>query len=136
MIRKIFILVLTICFLFLYTWQQVQILRIGYEISDSDKKLQDLRQVNMELLIKNARLKSPRRIESISREKLGLVASQKSKVITLNPSQIFSPKTQDLRAQAPHQMTPKKTERHFIARFLESLFWGGSREVEAEIVIR
>ncbi|MCH7505188.1 septum formation initiator family protein [PVC group bacterium] len=136
MIRKIILILGIFGVLFFYTYEQIQILRMGYAITEKEKKLRDLRQENMELLIKNSRLKSPKRIETISKEKLGLVAAKKVKIVYLSApkKELSSPKS-SYELSLPSQTRISKTK-HFISRILENIFFGGQNEVEAEIVIQ
>jgi cell division protein FtsL len=58
--------------LFLYTWVRVQCVRVGYEIGALNKEQRNLTELQDNLRVELARLKSPQRITKIAREKLGL----------------------------------------------------------------
>jgi cell division protein FtsL len=59
------------CALF-YVWTRLQVVSWGYRISRSTTQQAELRQTNRELRIEAASLRSPGRIETIARHKLGL----------------------------------------------------------------
>jgi cell division protein FtsL len=58
--------------LFVYTWARVQCVRVGYEISALTKERQHQIELQDNLRVELARLKSPQRITRIAQEKLGL----------------------------------------------------------------
>ena len=68
----ILLLVVLIMEMLLYTWSRVQCLRLGYGISAAIEKQRDMQQLQNNLKIELARLKSPERITKIARERLGL----------------------------------------------------------------
>jgi cell division protein FtsL len=59
------------CALF-YVWTRLQVVSWGYKISRSTARQAELRQTNRELRIEAASLRSPGRIETIARRRLGL----------------------------------------------------------------
>jgi cell division protein FtsL len=59
------------CALF-YVWTHLQVVNWGYRISSAADRHAALEQTNRELRIEVASLRSPGRIESIARRKLGL----------------------------------------------------------------
>ena len=69
--------------LLLYTWCRVQSVRVGYTISAQHEVQQRLVMRQNRLKIELAHLKSPERIESIARRKMGLTAPEPQQVITL-----------------------------------------------------
>lgn len=68
----IVLLVIFITEMLLYTWSRVQCTRLGYGISAAIEKQRDLLQLQNNLKIELAHLKSPERIAKIARERLGL----------------------------------------------------------------
>jgi cell division protein FtsL len=58
--------------LLVYTWLRVQCVRVGYEISTLNREQQRLNELQSNLKVELARLKSPQRITKIAQEKLGL----------------------------------------------------------------
>jgi cell division protein FtsL len=68
----IFFMLLFLAELFLYTWCRVQMVRTGYEIDQAKKEQKLLKQRQHSLKVEIGRLKSPRRIAKIAREKLHL----------------------------------------------------------------
>jgi cell division protein FtsB len=69
--------------LLLYTWCRVQCVRVGYAISAQHNIQQRLLMRRNRLKIELAHLKSPERIESIARRKMGLTAPRPEQVIIL-----------------------------------------------------
>jgi cell division protein FtsL len=59
--------------LLVYTWLRVQCVRVGYEISTLNREQQRLNELQSNLKVELARLKSPQRITKIAQEKLGLM---------------------------------------------------------------
>jgi cell division protein FtsL len=68
----IFLMILFLAELFLYTWCRVQWVGTGYEIDQAKKIQRHLNQRQHSLKVEIERLKSPRRIAKIAREKLHL----------------------------------------------------------------
>lgn len=58
--------------LLIYTWARVQCVRVGYEISALTQEQQRLTELQANLKVELARLRSPQRIIPIAQEKLGL----------------------------------------------------------------
>lgn len=79
----IFIMVIFITELLVYTWCRLQCVQIGYVISSETKRHDELIAVQKNLKIELARLKSPQRIAKIARERLGLVAPSPEQVISI-----------------------------------------------------
>lgn len=69
--------------LFLYTWSRVQCTRIGYEITRATETQQQHLKLQNNLKIELARLKSPARIATYARERLGLVMPAPEQTIVL-----------------------------------------------------
>jgi cell division protein FtsL len=55
-----------------YAWVRMECVRVGYEISALTKEQQKLNELQANLKVELARLKSPQRITKIAQEKLGL----------------------------------------------------------------
>jgi cell division protein FtsL len=55
-----------------YAWVRMQCIGVGYEISALTKEQQKLNELQANLKVELARLKSPQRITKIAQEKLGL----------------------------------------------------------------
>lgn len=68
------------CSLF-YVWSHHQIISLSYEISQASREAQELLQDNKKLRVEWAALKSPRRIEKMASQELGLVSPQKEQLI-------------------------------------------------------
>ncbi len=73
-------LILLFCSLF-FVWSRLEVWRIGYEISQEKETQKRLIEVNTQLRMELATLKSPRRIEEIACSKLGLVKPKPSQII-------------------------------------------------------
>ena len=79
----IFLMCLFLAELLAYTWSRVQCVRIGYDISKASGRRQDLITDQNNLKIELARLKSPRRIEKIAEEQIGLTTPSSDQVIII-----------------------------------------------------
>jgi len=55
-----------------YVWTRIQVVSLGYEISQKVKERERIEEINRKLKLEVATLKSPRRIERIAIKKLGL----------------------------------------------------------------
>ncbi len=58
--------------LLIYTWSRVQCVKFGYEISDENNKNRNLINLQNNLKVELARLKSPERLADIARNQLDL----------------------------------------------------------------
>ncbi|MBA3017229.1 MAG: cell division protein FtsL [Proteobacteria bacterium] len=58
--------------LLIYTWSRVQCVKAGYEISNENNKNRKLINLQNNLKVEIARLKSPERLADIARNQLGL----------------------------------------------------------------
>ena len=56
-----------------YVWYQTESVKLGLDIGQSDKKIQELRESIEALKLQRAGLLDPGRVERIARDKLGLV---------------------------------------------------------------
>ena len=65
-------MVVFIAELLFYTWSRVQCTQIGYEINRANETQQQRLRLQNNLKIELARLKSPARIATYARERLGL----------------------------------------------------------------
>ena len=79
----IFIMVLFISELFIYTWCRVQCVKTGYEISKETDNNLKLITLQKNLKIEIARLKAPRRITKIATQQLGLIMPKSEQVIII-----------------------------------------------------
>ena len=78
-----FLMVFFIGELLLYTWCRVQSTRLGYEITRATETQQQRLRLQNNLKIELARLKSPARIASYARERLGLKLPAPEQTIVL-----------------------------------------------------
>ncbi len=78
-----FLMVLFIAELLLYTWCRVQCTRVGYEITRATEMQQQRLRMQNNLKIELARLKSPARIATYARERLGLKMPTPEQTIVL-----------------------------------------------------
>ncbi len=69
--------------LFFYTWCRMQCVGIGYQIAEQTQKQDELLRVQNNLKLELERLKSPARIETIARQKLGLDKPTPGQVIVI-----------------------------------------------------
>ena len=78
-----FLMVFFIAELLLYTWSRVQCTRLGYEITRATETQQQRLRLQNNLKIELARLKSPARIATYARERLGLQMPSPEQTIVL-----------------------------------------------------
>jgi cell division protein FtsL len=69
--------------LFFYTWCRMQCVRVGYEIAEQTQKQEALLGVQNNLKLELERLKSPVRLETIARQKLGLDRPKPEQVLVI-----------------------------------------------------
>lgn len=77
------IMLIFIAELLFYTWSRVQCIQLGYEISNAAEIQRTRATLQNNLKIELARLKSPERIATIAKNRLGLIIPTPSKVITI-----------------------------------------------------
>ncbi len=77
------IMILFITELFFYTWCRVQYIQMGYDISEEADEQRSLLALQQNLRIELARLKSPKRIEKIARQRLGLITPSEEQIIVV-----------------------------------------------------
>ncbi|MGB9628196.1 MAG: cell division protein FtsL [Thermodesulfobacteriota bacterium] len=87
---KFHLLILFILFLLMfiggslfYVWSRIQVIQMGYAISDALKEERNLIRVNKKLRLEIATLKSYARIEKIASEELGMVKPKPDQVIVI-----------------------------------------------------
>jgi len=66
-----------------YVWSRIQVIQIGYAISEALKEERNLTLVNKKLRLEIATLKSYARIEKIAFEELGMVRPKPEQVIVI-----------------------------------------------------
>jgi len=69
--------------LLIYTWSRVQCIKVGYEISNENNKNRNLINLQNNLKIEIASLKSPERLANIAKNKLGLKTPTPEQVIII-----------------------------------------------------
>ena len=79
----IFIMAIFITELLIYTWSRLQCIQTGYEISNETGKHKELIAIQKNLKIELARLKSPKRISKIARERLGMAPPSPEQIISI-----------------------------------------------------
>ncbi|MDY6854336.1 MAG: cell division protein FtsL [Thermodesulfobacteriota bacterium] len=72
--------VVILCSLFC-VWSHIQVINLGYEISQANTKSKELLQLNKKLKLEIATLTSPNRVEGIAKSKLRLISPK--------PDQLF-----------------------------------------------
>ena len=102
---------------FLYIYQQVDPVRISYEIKSNKKVLAGLKEENTLLRYKLALLTSPPNLEKeIENRNIQLCLGDRLKMVEL----ITTPRS-PVRGVAPTGLTPASRRKYFIQGFLESL---------------
>ena len=71
--------------LLMYGWQHFSAIEYGYRIASERQQLQQLQEQNRELLLTQAQLVSPERIDALAQQ-LGLAAPQPGQVVLPNPA--------------------------------------------------
>jgi cell division protein FtsL len=66
-----------------YVWSRIQVIQLGYEMSDALKKERALTEGNKKLRLEIATLKSYARIEKIAAEELGMTKPKPDQVIVI-----------------------------------------------------
>ncbi|RPJ80311.1 MAG: hypothetical protein EHJ94_06720 [Deltaproteobacteria bacterium] len=66
-----------------YTWCRVQCIRTGYKITEEKKRNKELINLQKNLQVELAGLKSPDRIGRIARERLGLIIPEPKQIIVI-----------------------------------------------------
>jgi cell division protein FtsL len=66
-----------------YTWCRVQCIRTGYKITEEKKRNKELINLQKDLQVELAGLKSPDRIGRIARERLGLIVPEPKQIIVI-----------------------------------------------------
>ena len=72
---------LVVTFLVLFVWSRLEVINLGYRISQVDKTQKELLRVNRELKLEVASLKSPSRLEKIGRENLNLFPPDPKQIV-------------------------------------------------------
>ena len=69
--------------LLIYTWSRVQCVKAGYGISNENNKNRNLINLQNNLKVELARLKSPERLAEIAKNKLGLKTPTSEQIIII-----------------------------------------------------
>ena len=77
------IMIVFIAELLIYTWSRVQCIKVGYEISNENKKNRNLINLQNNLKVELAHLKSPERLAEIAKNKLGLKTPTSDQIIII-----------------------------------------------------
>jgi cell division protein FtsL len=70
--------------LFAYGWQHYQWTQYGYRIEEAQKKKEQLAEIERQLTLERASLRSPQRIDSIARRELGMVVPAPGQLVNLS----------------------------------------------------
>jgi len=82
----LFSILLTLFFIggsLFYVWSRIQVIQLGYEISNALKKERALTEANKKLRLEIATLKSYARIEKIAAEELKMIKPKPDQVIVI-----------------------------------------------------
>jgi cell division protein FtsL len=66
---------------FIYLWPHMHLVRVAYEMHEVQMEERALIQENVRLRVEIASLRSPKRIDQIARQKLGLITPQNDQII-------------------------------------------------------
>ena len=95
--------VLFVLGLLFYGWQRYQWIQYGYRIETAQKKMEGMAESNRQLRVERASLRNPQRVDSIARERLGMVVPAPGQLVTLggrvvpNPPQAREPVAREKR---------------------------------------
>ena len=82
--RLVFVSIAVACLALWYVWVKVQMVDLGYQMRDLEKKLTNTKKENQVLRMKISQMKSPKNIEAMIRAKdMNLTATKNSQVIVL-----------------------------------------------------
>jgi len=70
-------------FALLFVWSRIEIVQMGYELSQANRVYENLVKESQCLRVEAASLKSPSRIEKLAQGRLGLVNPKQEKVILI-----------------------------------------------------
>jgi cell division protein FtsL len=70
-------------FALLFVWSRLEVIQMGYALSQSNQVYENLVKENQCLRVEVASLKSPSRIEKLAKEKLGLINPTQGKIILI-----------------------------------------------------
>lgn len=82
-LRRVVLAGLAAAVLMVYVAGKVQIMRLGYQIHDLEKKKQDLERANRSLQIEASSLSSSARIEEIAVKRIGMVRPPKENIVVV-----------------------------------------------------
>ena len=75
------LVLLVVSLLVLFVWSRLEVINLGYRISQVDKTQKELLRVNRELKLETSSLKSPSRLEKIGRENLNLFPPEPKQIV-------------------------------------------------------
>lgn len=82
-VKWLFVIFIFIAQLFFYTWSRVQCIKTGYEIMDEAKNCKKLINMQKNLKLELASLKSQERLSKIAEYKLGLATPLPNQIIIM-----------------------------------------------------
>ena len=82
-VKWLFVIFIFIAQLFFYTWSRVQCIKTGYEIMDEAKNCKKLINMQKNLKLELASLKSQERLSKIAEYELGLAAPLPNQIIIM-----------------------------------------------------
>ena len=78
--------------LFLYVWQHMQAVKLGYEVQDLKARKQELTNEYYYLKYRMYDVNSLSKVERVAREQLGMVTPQTDQIVILNDGTAFNPR--------------------------------------------
>ena len=105
-VRKVVIAGLAVIALMTYVGGKVQIMRLGYEINDLEKRKQELERSNKALQIEASSLSVPARIEDIAMKRLGMVRPPKENIVVVKRRNAMPGSSPDSRARRGNDRNP------------------------------
>ncbi|MDH4164382.1 MAG: cell division protein FtsL [Nitrospirota bacterium] len=105
-VRRIVLAGIAVIALMTYVGGKVQIMRLGYQINDLEKKKQELERSNRALQIEASSLSTPARIEEIAVKRLGMVRPPKENIVVVKRRSAATGTAPADRVQRPDDRVP------------------------------
>lgn len=78
---KVSIIVVSVCLVFLFVWERVDVVRVGYHIERLKTQKTLLERERDQLQVKFSALAAPERIAKVASDKLGMIPPQQGQVL-------------------------------------------------------
>ncbi|MBH0177899.1 MAG: hypothetical protein HP491_08550 [Nitrospira sp.] len=96
---KILAVLIGLCLVFLFVWERVDIVRVGYHVERLKVEKSRLERERDQLQVKLSALSAPDRIAKMATEQLGMVSPQKGQVIMVQARPAGEPRVRPAPAE-------------------------------------